>query len=411
LAPTCGHEMPVWDKVCPECGAKQPDLVSAKMNALTANQEAAERDLADFDFAAAAEIADSLSQITDIRFGEFQEWGRAFGDRVATEKVAADELVAARVSEARTHQAAYDYAAAIHALDSLPQQQRAGDVGTLLKELRSQAKESKQLLETIKDRIAARDLDGLLELATRALVLRGDRADLRKIVAQLEEREEKLRDQRSKAFASAQRLFFESGDAKAAMEKIASLNSGLTPSQTQFKKLVNGAALREDELVHLLASAKADGTITADEVVSLANQTVRCLQLNPHHRKITALLQQLVDRIEKRPTDYGTRIEQLRPVAAFLRGTSGVPGNFLRLLDRHERSQEAARQMASWGKKKATRTADFFDKSDNQALRDKIKADMRSRAPTDRVSCPVCNAQCRADRLVQHYDRQHSDKW
>jgi len=46
----------------------------------------------------------------------------------------------------------------------------------------------------------------------------------------------------------------------------------------------------------------------------------------------------------------------------------------------------------------------------SQSLRDKIRADMRAHDPNDHVSCPVCKAQCRADRLVQHYDRQHGDK-
>lgn len=408
LAETCGHEMPAWDKVCPECGAKQPDLVSAKANGLTASQEAAERHLANFDFPSAAAVADSLSQIADSRFGEFKEWGHAFSDRVATEKRAADELVAARVGEARTHQAAYDYAAAIQVLESLPEQQQRGHVAALLQELRTQAEESKHLLETIKGRIAARNLDGLLELATRALSLRGDRADLQKLVAQLQEREATLRDQRSKAFASAQRLF-DAGDAKAAMELLAPLSSGLTASQIQFKELVKGATWHEDELTRLLASAKADGTITADEVVLLANQTVRCLQVNPRHGKIAALLQQLIDRIEKKPADYGNRVEQLLSVAKFLGGTSAVPENFRRLLVEHERAKESERR------KKVTRAAsplsDFFSGgSRNQSLRDKIKADMRAHAPNDRVNCPVCNAQCRADRLVQHYDRQHGDK-
>ena len=335
LAETCGHEIPVWDKVCPECGAKQPELVSAKANGLTASQEAAERDLATFDFPAAAAIADSISQITDIRFGDFQEWARAFRDRVATEKVAADELVAARVGEARTHQAAYDYAAAIQALESLPEQQQRGHVATLLQELRSQADQSKQLLETIKGRIATRDLDGLLELATRALTLRGDRADLRKLVAQLEEREEKLRDQKSRAFASAQRLF-EAGDAKAAMEQIVPFGAGLAPEQTQFKELVKGAAWHEDELTRLLASAKADGTITAEEVVSLANQTVRCLQMNPRHGKITALLQQLVDRIEKKPADYVRKMGAMMPVVEHLCKSGQVPTHLDRLVRDHK---------------------------------------------------------------------------
>jgi hypothetical protein len=342
LAEKCGHEMPVWDKVCPECGAKQPDLVSAKANGLTASQEAAERDLANFDFAAAAAIADSLSQIADIRFGDFQEWGRVFRDRVATEKEAADELVAARVGEARTHQSAYDYAAAIQALESLPEQQHWGHVATLLQELRSQAEESKQLLETIKGRIAARDLDGLQELATRALTLRGDRADLHKLVAQLEEREEKLRDQRSKAFAAAQRLF-EAGDAKAAMEQVASFGARLTPDQMEFKELLQRAVEEENKLSQLLASAKADGTITPDEVILLASQAVRCLERNPHHARITALRQQLIDRIEKKPSDFAQKIEALMPVVAHLGGVSRLPENFKRLLINYEQAKTVAK--------------------------------------------------------------------
>lgn len=344
LAETCGHEMPVWDKVCPECGAKQPDLVSAKANGLTTSQEAAERHLADFDFPSAAAIADSLAQITDIRFGDFQKWGSAFTYRVATQRKAADELVATRVGEARTHQAAYDYAAAIQVLESLPEQQRRGHVATLLQELRARAEESKQLLETIKARIAARNLDGLLELATRALTLRGDRADLHKLVAQLQDREERLRDQRTTAFASAQRLF-DAGDAKAAMEQVAPLSSGLTPSQIQLKELVKGAAWHEDELTRLLASAKADGTITADEVVLLVNQTVRCLQVNPRHGKISALLQQLVDRIEKKPADYVRKMKALMPLVEHLRKIGQLPEHLNRLARDHENaiSQEVLR--------------------------------------------------------------------
>jgi len=354
LAEKCGHEMPVWDKVCPECGAKQPDLVSAKANGLTASQEAAESDLANFDFATAAAIADSLSQIADIRFGDFQEWGRAFRDRVAAEKEAADELVAARVGEARTHQAAYDYAAAIQALESLPEQQHRGHVATLLQKLRSQADESKQLLETIKVRIAARDLDGLLKLATRALTLRGDRADLRKIVAQLKEREEKLRDQKNNAFAAAQRLF-EAGDAKAAMEQIAAYGAGLAPDQIKFKELVKGAAWHEDQLTRLLASAKADGTITAEEVVSLANQTVRCLEINPRHGKIAALLQQLVDRIEKKPADYVRKMGAMMPVVEYLRKIGHLPAHLGRLVREHKNaiSQEQARRRSEASKRGA----------------------------------------------------------
>ncbi|MEI6506233.1 MAG: serine/threonine-protein kinase, partial [Planctomycetota bacterium] len=46
LAQTCGHEIPVWEKVCPECGAKQPDLVAAKAAQLFEERDSAEHRLA-----------------------------------------------------------------------------------------------------------------------------------------------------------------------------------------------------------------------------------------------------------------------------------------------------------------------------------------------------------------------------
>ena len=409
LAEKCGHEMPVWDKVCPECGAKQPDLVSAKANGLTASQEAAERDLANFDFPAAAAIADSLSQIADIRFGDFQEWGRAFRDRVATEKAAADELVAARVGEARTHQAAYDYAAAIQALESLPEQQHWGHVATLLQELRSQAGESKQLLETIKGRIAARDLDGLLELATRALTLRGDRADLRKLVAQLEERDEKLRDQRSKAFAAAQRLF-EAGDAKAAMEQVAPFRTGLAADQVEIQDFLQQALEEEAKLSQLLTAAKADGTITPDEVVLLANQAARCLEKNPNHARINALRQQLVDRIEKKPSDFAQKVEALMPLVTSLGGCDRLPQNFRQLLNLHEQAKIAERQRQSQDLK-ARLSGDLgLRGKPSAAFREKLKEEVRKHFGSGLVRCPICNVECKANRLVKHFDEQHYGK-
>jgi hypothetical protein len=379
--------MPVWDKVCPECGAKQPELMAAKANRLAEGKATAERDLANHDFRAAAAIAESLSQITDIRFADFQEWGRAFGARVSTAKSAADEMVAARTGEARTHQASYDYAAAIQALESLPHQQLVGHVAAHLQELRERLGESTQLLRTIKTRIANSELDGLLSLASRAAELLGDRADLRTLVARLEKRESRLRDQISTAFADARRLF-EAGDAKSATPHMAPFRMGLEPEQMQFKELVQRAVEEEEKLLKLLASAKADGTITPDEVVMLADQVVQCLKLNPNHPRIHALRQQLVNRIDKTPTDFAEKAEALMPLVASLGGVSAVPDSFRRMLYEHD----------LWSSRHGL----------TSVRRERLKEYVRMHSGSDLVRCPICQVELKASNVVLHYDRQHA---
>ena len=132
LAQTCGHEIPVWEKVCPECGAKQPDLVAAKATQLSADRDSAEHRVASYDFSSAAEIAEALQSITDTRFDDFRTWGRSFGEQVVRAKTAADDLVRARVGDATAHRTAYDYASAIHAIESLPEPLRTGSPADLL---------------------------------------------------------------------------------------------------------------------------------------------------------------------------------------------------------------------------------------------------------------------------------------
>ena len=409
LATTCGHEIPVWDNVCPECGARQPELVSAKANGFSERQEVAERQLAAFDFASAAATANLLSQITDIRFADFGEWGRAFANRVETEEAAAAELVAARIGEARTHQAAYDYDSAIHALESLPPQQHGGHVAALLQDLRKQATESKRLLETIRSRVAARELNGLLELTTRAIALRGDRTDLHKLALQLREREEKLEAQAKQAFHDVQRLFA-AGDARSALQaldKAKPFNEKIERVLKALKPRLQEAIAEEKKLSDLLATAKADGTITPDEVVTLLNQVVRCLQNNPRHPKITSLRQQLLDRIEKRPRDFAHRVDALMPLVENLGGVRRLPANFKQLVNEHEqvkRESQSQQLRARLGGDLA------LQGKPSRALRDKLKAAMREHFGSDVIRCPLCNVECKANRLVAHFDKQHYGK-
>jgi hypothetical protein len=90
---------------------------------------------------------------------------------------------------------------------------RTSEVSGYLEQLEIDWAESEELIKTISDRVKRRDLKGLLEQVERAVELRGDRADLQKLVGQLREREEKRRQQRDEACNEAKRLF-NTGDGK-----------------------------------------------------------------------------------------------------------------------------------------------------------------------------------------------------
>ena len=409
LAQTCGHEIPVWEKVCPECGSKQPDLVAAKAAQLSADRDSAEYRLASYDFSSTAQIAEALQSITDIRFDEFRTWGRTFGEQVVREKTAADDLVRARVGDATAHRTAYDYASAIHAIESLPEPLRTGSPADLLGSLRADWEESKQLLETIRQRIVARDLDGLLELATRALALRGDREDLRKLVSQLEERHEKRQRQAEEAFEAATKLFVEIGDAKTAFDTLKPHLSLLNPEQSAHVERLHKATAEEDALAQMLTAAKADGVISPNEVVALANQVTTCLAWNPKHPRILALREQLLARMLKDPSQYRGAVPSLEPflysVGSYLpeplrRLQAEVEGERKRIEAEAQRARAKTEQLA-W---RAANDASA------EGRRERIKELARATFGSDELKCPVCGVTVKAKRLVQHYDKQHGKR-
>jgi serine/threonine protein kinase len=128
---SCEEHIPVWDKVCGECGGRQAELLEEQ------------------------------------------------------------ERVASLLSQADQHRASYDYASAVQTLEQIPEPLRTTETTDLLVEMKRTTRESTELLATIRERIGNKDLEGLLDQVTRALELLPDRQDLQKIKGQLWEREER----------------------------------------------------------------------------------------------------------------------------------------------------------------------------------------------------------------------------
>ncbi|MDB4640073.1 protein kinase [Pirellulaceae bacterium] len=190
----CDHSIPVWDKICGECGGKQADLLEEKTAEYQKQKQQAEGLRGEYLFSDAIRISTELSQLEDERFVAFRDWGNSFADEVASEQERLSNEAYQHFEEAKKHRAAFDYPAAIHAMESIPEPIRSTELQGYHAQLVSDRVESEQLLVEIKEAITNRSLEGLLPKVERGLELRGDRKDLPKLFAQLKSREQRKRD-------------------------------------------------------------------------------------------------------------------------------------------------------------------------------------------------------------------------
>jgi large subunit ribosomal protein L7/L12 len=291
----CEAEIPVWDKVCGECGGKQSELAAAKLEEFASRRAEAEDCRRSYLFEEAIRIGRTLAEVDDERIAEHVPWAAEFVTSTEADWKRARESAEQHFEEAQTHRAAFDYQSAIHTLHSVPDAMRTSGMSDYLNRLESDQAESEELIATISDRVKRRDLKGLLEQVERAVALRGDRADLDKLAGQLREREEKR--QRDKTTR-----LFDSGDAKGALAMLRSVPSEkLSSDDKKFLRRLEEIVSAEVELRALLKESKAGGVLAPKEVVALWKATNDYLQLNPHHEQIAGLQQQLKSRIRRTP--------------------------------------------------------------------------------------------------------------
>ncbi len=321
----CDTSIPIWDKVCPECGKKQPDLLAAKRETLSRCRDEAELLRQQLRFDEAIATAEGVEIPADTRFSDYDEWRQAFLDETGAERSTAVADRDSKLNEAKKHRSAFDYAGAIHTLETIPETLRTNDVNRLLDASRSESNEAARLLETIRERIAAKELNELAPLVQRAMTLRGDRQDLPKLLAQLVEREQRLtardRQQREWVQATANRaweVFRRQGDARAALDIATPIERLLNEEQATQISRMRDAIEAEKRLGERLAAAKADGTITTDEVVDLSRALADCLTLMPKNPRLLAFRDQLIGRITKVPSDFILRQTDLHSFLSLL---------------------------------------------------------------------------------------------
>jgi formylglycine-generating enzyme required for sulfatase activity/serine/threonine protein kinase len=304
----CAVEIPVWEKVCPECGAIQATALAERQQELETLQNEAETLLGFYRFDQAVKCAKQIAAESDRRLQPFKDWAEAFLPQIAEEKRLQEEKARTLFVEAQNHRKTFDYTSAIDTLGRIPKPLITSEMSSFQRRLTDEKEESERLIAEIRQRVKTRQLDDLLPLVTRAHELRGDRSDLQLLKEQLDEREQRLVEQRDQRFAEAKQLL-KQGKAKEALVVTQSVNAArLRGPDREFQQQLEIIAKKETALAEILKRCKADGVIDPDEIVLLLTATSEYRTLNPNNAKVNELQDQCQKRFEDLAADGLSRI-------------------------------------------------------------------------------------------------------
>lgn len=183
---SCAATIPVWDKICGECGASQDELIPARRAELDSQRQEAESRRREYQYDEALAIAGQYAEETDQRFRDMGEWASDFVRMVTEEQSAQHESAAARYREALDCAQSFNYAGGVEALQSIPPALHTDKTKALLDELQSLDEEWRTLDREIRDRLKQGESAELLCPVNRLLQLRPDREDVVALQARLQ---------------------------------------------------------------------------------------------------------------------------------------------------------------------------------------------------------------------------------
>jgi hypothetical protein len=269
---SCDRPMPPWEQICGQCGVRQAELLADRQAASAAEQARAEGLLGDLEFQKAIDMAAKLGRESHPTLGHLGPWSTEFVVKAEEARRqhmlrAADEL-----ADAARHEAAHDYLSAIFALEMVapalhgqPLPGAGETIAAALARIKAKQVESTRLDKLVRDRIASRQVDGLLPEVARLLELQPDRRDLGKLRQQLEERDAKLAAVRDAAIASAS-AHLSRHDYEAALAELSRIHETVdTPQSRQLRERTARTVARLKELVAtirgMVAGKQMDGLL------------------------------------------------------------------------------------------------------------------------------------------------------
>ncbi|MEO2035589.1 MAG: protein kinase, partial [Planctomycetaceae bacterium] len=204
---SCGTEIPMWEEFCGSCGCQQSELVEQRRSEMDERQRAAEAALKDGLFDKALATATDLRDESDLRLQHLQQWSQSFITEIEDQRRQQSERVESLFQEAQAHLRAFDYSAAYHTLQKIPEPLRTAEIDFAFQDVVDRNQEVQQLKKQIRQRVENRELDGLTSLVDRYLELQPDSSRYKKLRTTLAEREQKQETTRRAALQQAQALF------------------------------------------------------------------------------------------------------------------------------------------------------------------------------------------------------------
>ncbi|MCP3694144.1 MAG: protein kinase, partial [Planctomycetaceae bacterium] len=169
----CEEEIPIWDKVCGECGGKQPELIAAHRSKLSSMLETS------LTLAREHEYEKALSQleiVTGDKHASTEDIRQQAAKQVESITAQRDERYQLRdqlVAIAAQHQKAHDYGAVVRDLEKIPVPLRTGNkIAQDLSKAQQAHDELSSLEKQIRDDVQNRQIEGLLDKTTRFLELK-----------------------------------------------------------------------------------------------------------------------------------------------------------------------------------------------------------------------------------------------
>ena len=166
---TCKTSIPMWEAVCGSCGAKQEPLVDRRRKEMSSQKDHAEAFVANHNYDQARRVLAMVEGVKDLRLQQLTGWVATFKDHLQTEEDRAVEIAGKRIHDAREHEVASDYPAAIKSLEQIPDSLRGRKLknqslaaGTFLGQLQRKEKEVQNLERKLRERVKAKQLAGLL---------------------------------------------------------------------------------------------------------------------------------------------------------------------------------------------------------------------------------------------------------
>jgi serine/threonine protein kinase len=307
---SCSTKISMWEEVCGHCGAQQSELVEQRKRSMAEQREKAERLLEKLEFQQAIQLASGLGNESDLRLQHQKAWSQKFLKQVENKSQEQLARLSELVSEALKHEQAHDYSSAIHTLEQVPEALKSQSIKTLqgmtaaklLKRVQDKKQESQRLEKLIRQRVSARQVNGLQTEVDKFLTLSPKHPEMLKLKQQLLDREAKLISTRDAAYAAA-KAHMTARDYQGAVTELSRIApSVMQPEIEQLKQQATENWTRLQALQKSIASA-----VEQKRYHGLLLEVEELLELKPDDAAMISLQSQLIAREEKN----ATQIEQI----------------------------------------------------------------------------------------------------